>query len=633
MGFVNSPSVTTGGIRPKVGDSFRWWKADPSEVARALDTAARAIETYAWSQRYMMFNCVRLMTGRQAPTAYGLSMSQRSGRTATQMLSASFTPPALNVVATAADVYRNKTYKNRPFIQFLPADQSDYRIRESCRELTSFNDEIFNELRIWDLVEQCGMDAMTTGSAFIKIDDERRDGVWCLRATRVLQEEILLNGDEYGGYGNPRSLIQRVFMSREDAIDTYAKGEDAKKIESTIEHAEGVFQGFFKAPVAYGDIVPLVEGWRLPSTGGEPGRHVLAIGSMKLLDEKWTRNRFPFAKHTFEPLSNDFMGKGLAENLMPLQRKVDRLSAAIDESERRAAWPRFFVDRSAHINDAELAGPGIVHHSGVPPVESPGLGATPALYAERDNCIAKAFQRAGISANMAGGEKPEGLNSGVALLAFNQIDDSRHVSVAQRLEDFIEDISDLILEQAAETKPSVTVGGKKIRWNEVEIDTTKRRRRAFPMSRLPTLPAARDQQIQDWYDDGTIDRVTKTRLSIDFDTNGFADQFAATENLILWQLDTMVESGKYIPPSPYSDLRRCLSIGQARIQQEEIRGTDISRRMLLAQWLTAVSDMMGPGPQGPPVAMAQPGAPPQQTAGAGAAPTPSAIVGPGTQGT
>lgn len=607
MAFESTPAKTGKAVVSAAddGDPRRWWNGTDANVGRKLTLAAEGIETWNWSQRFMMLTCNRLMTGRSGSAAFGLSMTQRVGRVQQSMASAVFNPPALNVVATAGDVFRNKVYKNRPFLDFLPTFKGDYEMRERCKAQSTYVDALFDELELWPMAELCGQDCMTYPAAFVKVEpDKARKKV---KVQRVLAEEILLNGDDGGSYGKPRSMIQRVFIHREDAINEYAKGKDKDKIAAALKNAPGVFAGFYKSPIQYSDILPLVEGWRLPLPDGTPGRHVLAVGSVVLLDEKWERDRFPFAKLVFGQLSNDYMGKPLAEDLLPLQREIDRVSAVIAEEERRHAWNRWLVEKSSKVNPNEFKGPGIINYSGTAPKNIPGEGATKELYAERDSLIEKAFRRARISQGASSGTAPEGVTAGVALLAWNQIDDSAHVAVSQAFEDFIEQIGRLIVEAAAEAKPSVTVNGKQtINWDDVATDAKYYKLRAFPMSRLPTLPAARIQQIQTWYDDGTVDRQTKMRLMDVPDLQGFVDQYTASDNLTHKTIDRILKHKKPLPPCPYSDLKRALEIAQARYQQEETDELDRPRLALIAQYIEAVKEMTPLEPPAPAPMMGAP---------------------------
>src|SRR6185369_310324 len=99
-------------------------------------------------------------------------------------------------------------------------------------------------------------------------------------------------------------------------------------------------------------------------------------------------------------------------------------------------------------------------------------------------------------------------------MAWAQIDDSRHVDLSQRLEDFVTDVAKLIIAVAQEVKPKVVDPrrrGAVINWEDValafdptDLTSSHFNARAFPMSRLPQTIAGREQQIPDWLANGQI---------------------------------------------------------------------------------------------------------------------------------
>jgi hypothetical protein len=583
----------------------RWWKEPEGTVAASLTAVAISIEFATWRERYMGFICSRLMTGRGIPGTYACSLGSRTGRVAQSTWGAVFNPPALNGIASAADVLMNKIYKNRPFIEWI-APRSDFKTRCATQAATEWVDALFDQLNLWNIIELCGLDCMTYPAAFVKVT-EGQDGL--PEVTRVLEEEILLMPDDAGGYGNPRSLIQRVFVNRDDAIARYAIGIDADHIREQLENAAGVNPGFYNSPIQYDDTLGLVEGWRLPSPDGkEPGRRVLAIDNVLLADEVWERDHFPFAKLVFGLVSNSWKGQALAEIALPLQRELERIVTTIAECERRNAWPRWAYTTASQVKPEMFAGPGFVVTTGDIPVALGGEAVSKELYQSRDAIEARLYKRLGISEAQTGGTVPGGLNSGVAVLAYNQVDDSRHVATAQRQEDFVTQIAKLLIEQAEESNFKVKVNGQMKGWHDIGISMRKAKAQAFPMSRLPTMPAARLQTIENWYNEGTITRQTKMRLQDVPDTQGFEDLFTSSEDYIYKTLDQIVFDGKYVPPLPYSNLQQALALAQARFLQESKFGTPVDRLMLLSQYISALLELVTPEtPPGPPL---PPGAPP-----------------------
>lgn len=608
-------------------DPMHWWTkpvvgiGETSRAASALVSTAEAIEYYGWRDRYTSFICAQMMTGRGIPSSFGCTLSERSSREMKSTWSALFNPPALNMVAISADVLKNKIYKNRPFLEWIP-EAGKFKARLAAKDITGFTDALFAKLKVWPIIEQCGDDAMTYPAAFVKVSSTPAIPGWKgkkserkIRIERVLAEEILLTPEEAGSFCAPRSMIQRVFVNREEAIYMYGRNKDGSFNEEVcrrLRNAPGVYPGFFDAGLQHKNIVALVEGWRLPFPDGKPGRHILAVGNIVLVDEEWERDRFPFAKMVFLDNGSSYMGQSLAEVTLPIQREIDRVSMTIAELERRNAWPRWAYSVSSKISPEMFAGPGfIVSADGSFPQLLAGAAVPKELYAERQQLKQDALQRNGISQNQSSGEKPEGLSSGIAILANIQIDDSRHVSTMQKQEDFVMDIGELIIDECESVNPRVELAsGRELSWRDVADARKMARCRAFPMSRLPTLPSARAQQIQNWYDDGTIDRQQKAKLENMPDTQGFINLYKSSDDWIEWTLDTIVSSGKFSPPSPFASKKKQVEASQARFLYEATQETPDDRLMLLMQFNAAALEL--PEPAGAP----PPGGPPMPGQGA-----------------
>ena len=350
---------------------YRWWTEDEARVGGSLTVAAQNIEKWNWARRYLNLTCMRYMTGRELSAVYSYSMARRPGNLVRTYSAAEWKAPSFNLIATCADVYSSRIWKNRPFIQVIPI-AGDFKARIRSKKLSRFADAVFDETKFWPQVEMAGIDCMTTGDGFFKV----REGIGAeggrIAIDRVLADEILVNEEE-AQYGNPRSMIQRVFMHREELYYKYGLSETQR---NAIERAPSAYPGFYYgSDLNYRDIVPVVEGWRLPGADKdkERGRHVLAVGDCTLDDSKWTKHGFPFARLQFKPMSVGYFGQGLAEQLLPIQAELNRIDDAIWESMRRMAWPRVVVDTNSKVNENSLAGKsgGIVKFtsggSAVPP--------------------------------------------------------------------------------------------------------------------------------------------------------------------------------------------------------------------------------------------------------------------------
>jgi len=582
----------------------RWWQSSPEDVGSDLSNYCASLETAQQRDRYLGMVFEQLATGR-APQSYGLSMS---GRVKGDMATALFSPPSENYVAMAVDVFANKIGKNQPFLEWIPVSVSDTNVRAGCKQATDYVDQLFNDLNTWPMVAQAFKDATIHGTGYIKVSGS--DGKVTL--TRIQDDEELL--DPTAG-DSPRNYQYRTFVDRYTAIDLY--GDTDEKREK-LEGATGCHQGFYALDVGYDDILALCEGYYEPSPDGKPGRHVVSIAETVLLDEPWTDD-LPVARFKFEPIAGCAKGQGVPEMMLPLQREVDRIADNLAEQERRFAWCKVQVRRADNIDPDSLTDNSIIEYNDKPALFEQGVAPTKELYQQLDKKGQQALLRVGISGNAAQGTTPEGIDSGVAILANQQIDDVRHIAVAQRLEAFVEQLGKLIIQAAGKYKPVVYAQGKKLPWPDVANDQKKAKARAFKMSGLPQSIPGRKQALADMLRNGEIDKVTYRRAIGTDEVRPTADAITVAEDFVAYQLDLMVETGKFQPPIKFQDYQRALQAAQARVMRERMNGLAEDRVQLLAMYAGMLAERMAESP--PPVPGPTPGMSP-------AAPPPPAATDP-----
>ena len=303
-------------------DKRTWWNAPKGEAARQLAAWMDNIERGSWSKRYANLAFYRYLTGRPtAPTSYNYSATARPS-SVNIYSRAQFEVPRYNVLKQCSDALGARVYKERPFIQVCPI-AGDFKARIKSKKLSRWLDASFYDLELWPLIEQCGEDCRTWGSAFLKVDVNPVDNE--VRATRVLQDEVIIDENECNA-GEPQRLALRIFVNRDDLIQTY--GDNPEALEA-IRHAPKAENGlYFGADLDLTNVVVLREAWSLPR-GKVKGRYVLACGNYAFVDKEYKRKTFPLAKLVFQDLSTSWFGMGMPEMVLGLQREVDRVMAAI----------------------------------------------------------------------------------------------------------------------------------------------------------------------------------------------------------------------------------------------------------------------------------------------------------------
>jgi hypothetical protein len=331
-------------------------------------------------------------------------------------------------------------------------------------------------------------------------------------------------------------------------------------------------------------------GFWLPSRDGKRvGRKVVAIDDISLEEIPW-KDDLPIAKYIYEPIANSWKGQGIPEQCLPLQREVDRLADNLAEQERRFAWCKWIVRKSDDIDPDSLIGNATVETNENPPVAMDGIAPPKQLYDQLERKGQQVLMRVGISANQAQGSTPEGIDAGIAILASAQIDDTRHIGPAQRLEGFVEQLGKLIIQAAGRYKPPVYHNGKQMDWPEVALDQKKTRIAAFKMSGLPQSIPGRKQELASMLENEEIDKTTYRRALGTNSVRPVANAITASDDYAIYQLDRIIETGKFQPPVPFMNMERTLEIAQARWLTEARNGIPQDRLMLLAQYVSMCAE-------------------------------------------
>jgi hypothetical protein len=595
-----------------------WWSAaSPDEAARKLYSQAQSIETTAYGRRYRNATLYRLVTGEDVPLMFGYWMSPRVGPAIGTLAATSYVEPAVNLVASAVEVFENRIGTLRPFVQVLPQG-GDFKTRQACKKRELFLDALFDEERLYETTRLVFRDAATWGTGFVKVSTHPTQDRIVIE--RVLDDEILV--DEIAAMqGAPAALIQRRYMTKEELFELYGDDEDAAR---AIAQAPVAFSGSFWATQSTTQMVAVLEGYKLPGADGTPGRRLLALPNKALDDIEWKRKRFPFAKLRWTPQSLGFRGQSCAMALLPYQVEINRHVDLIHENQLHFGPNRWLVEGNSKVRTEQLgARPGAVtRYVGAKPDPITPNPNSPEMYTSLQNWIDRGYMRVGLNQQAASGLKQPGITSGKALRTMLQIEDARNKALQIALEGLVKDIGELAVEEADDTRPMVIIpgiDGGPMKWDDV--GKAKGAVSVFPVSALPNEPAGRQQQIADWYADGTIDRRTYFRLQQMPDLQAYAVIATAADDLIESTLDQIVETEKYVPPEPYDDLGAAFKACQARYWLEKRLKASRKVLRLLQTWMSAVAElmadpsgqMMQPPAQGPAPGIAPP---------AGAAPAP-----------
>lgn len=601
----------------------QWWieKDADKAASQMLTSAAYLKESQAY--RYRQAAIYARLYGNQSLYSFAGSnmskMDQHHGLPQER--------PTFNLIQSAADTLISRISQSRPQPVFL-TDGGDYKQRTLAKKLNNFIAGEFFSTKAYELATTCLRDALVEGTGVIHTYEtpDNRVGL-----ERVLLTELLVDPNE-SMYGEPRQLYRIKLVDRDVLIANFP--EFKKKLEIA---AKAYPDNSADSSKTVSDLVMVVEGWHLRSgKNTKDGRHTLACSAGYLVDEEYTKDRFPFSFMHYSPRMLGFWSQGLAEQLMGTQMELNSILHTISRAIKLVGVPRVFQEEGAkvvsahHNNEVGV----IVKYRGIKPSYEVAPCNAPELYAERDKLIQYGYQQCGVSAMQATSQKPQGLDSGEAIRTYDDISTDRFASLSRRYDNLFIDLAYQIVDLAKDIcerdNSYSTVYPNKNSTQEINLKKSDLVNdsfiiQCFTQSSLPKDPAGRLSKVTEMVQSGMISMQEGRRL-LDYPDLEQIEKLAnAGEERIFQILDDIIDTGKYTPPDPFMDLALATTLtvqyinlyGQAKL--EESKASKLRDFFNQLQTLKTAA-------QPPPMPM-QPGATPQ----AAPEPTPTSPLIPNGQ--
>jgi hypothetical protein len=553
--------------------------------------------------------------------------------------------PTANVVYACTDTLVSKASQEKPK-PIYQGNDAHYKERKLAMQINDFVQGEFFRAKAYELGVLAFRDSCILGNGFIKVYPQiERDskgkaikGKVCLE--RTIETELLTDyNDAY--YGNPRNLIQKKLVDRgvmiamiPDKADLILKAHHGN-VDNTPLSTDTISDQFI-----------IAEGWHLPSSpNADDGRHVWVCSAGVLLDEPWTKEKFPFVKWSYNPNVVGWFAQGLAEILMPGQMEIYKALIIASQSLELMGVPRILIDEfSAILETAFNTNIGtIIKYNKVKPEFVNAQANNPELYEWIKWNIQNCFQMAGISSLSATGQKPAGLNSGEAQRAYMDIQTDRYAALMRRNQEAYTELAMEMTHCAAEIKKEtgsyLTVypgrdGTREVDLPDIDVLDDTFVFQCAEESSLPNDPAGRQAKLSEMLAAGEITTQEFRRLSSFPDLKQSDELANALEERILENLDAIIDEGKagYEPPDVFildpTDLATKLTVNY--INKYAVTDIEESKMQLLRDYFTQVQNLKQQA-NPPPPPMAPPGAAPGQGPLPVAPPAPSMAPTSGAQ--
>jgi hypothetical protein len=531
----------------------KWWQGKTPDIRanQMLTTGAYLKESQQY--RYRATAIFARLYGNQ-------SLYSFAGNNITKLDQTQGLPqerPTFNIVQSVTDTLVSRISQSRPQPVFL-TDNGDYKQRNLAKKLNNFILGEFHNCKTYELGGTALRDSLVTGTGVVHTF-ETPDGR--VGQERVLLTELLVDPNE-AMYGEPRRIYRIKLVDRDVLLANFPKFRE--KVEMA---AKAYPDNSADSSKTVSDLVMVVEAWSLRSgKNAKDGRHIIACSAGSLLDEEYTKDRFPFSFLHYSPRMLGFWSQGVAEQLMGTQMELNSILFTISRAIKLVGVPRVFQEDGSkvvaahHNNEVGV----IVRYRGTKPTYEVAPCNAPELYAERDKLIQYGYQQSGVSAMQASSQKPQGLDSGEAIRTYDDISTDRFASLSRRYDNFFIDLAyqviDLAKDIAIRTGHYSTVYPNKNGTKEIDLPGAALIQddfiiQCFTQSSLPKDPAGRLQKVTEMIQAGMV-TIQEGRRLLDYPDLEQVEMLAnASEERIFQYLDEIIETGKYTPPDPFMDLQ------------------------------------------------------------------------------
>ena len=525
----------------------------------------------------------------------------------------------LNVIQSMCDTVTARVAKAKPMATYLTTG-GDWAMQRKAKLLTKFTSGQFYGSDIYKVAPKVFLDACVFGTGVLHIFE--RDGE--IACERVFPDEIIID-DLEARYGEPRQMFRRKVVDKQVLASLFP--EFAKQIEeaSPIEDEDSLYRA--------SEQIECIEAWHLPSSkDADDGRHVIAIENATLLDDSWDRSDFPFSFIHWTSRLLGFWGQGLAEQLTGIQVEINRLLRNIQQ-QMHLATPKVFVESGSKISKAHINNEiwGVIEYAGTPPQFFVPKTVSGEIFSHLDRLFNRAYEIAGVSQLAAGAKKPAGLESGVALREFQDIESERFLMVAKAYEQLFLDAAAQMIDIAREvhdrgdTFDVISHGDddiERIDWNDIDLERDEYVMKVYPTSLLPTTPAAKLQKVIEMLQAGMLTQQEAKALLDYPDLESVNSMATASQEIFNMLIERILEKGIYQSPEPYMNLAMGIQMMQSAYLRAKINSVpeaklDLFRRfiedsigMLAKMQAAAAPPPMPMGPMGPGPEAPQQGAPP-----------------------
>ncbi len=466
-----------------------------------------------------------------------------------------------DVIKSIIDTGSARIAKDKPRVFILPST-GDQELITRAENATKFLDGAFIAGHVYESYEDAFRDGLIYGDGYVHFLPHNGQIVSeCLKVDEVVIDEVL----------GMRNDPQEIHIDRAEPRTKLLA--EFPEFEKQIEEAKGAWKGEL-AYLGEQDQVRVFRSWRKPSAekSGD-GRECVAIEGCTLRSEPYEKDYLPVDRWQWCPPTYGPFGIGIPQELEGPQAALTEVNSNIMRGIRLFAHPRVWVDKASGCSVHTLTnGVSVNQYMGNKPVFETPPAASPDVYQLQQWWIDWMYKKVGLSQLTAQSEKPAGLNSGVGLRNYQDIETQRFAIVGQRWERHHVHAAMIVLDMAADLykekgKLAVTVPGRgfveRIDWKDVSMKRDQYDAQAFPTSLLPRTPEGQLQSVTEIMSSGLMPReVALGQLKIP-NLNAWIEEETASRDNINMCLSRIRNKKVYRGPNGIADIDAAVKLAMS----------------------------------------------------------------------
>lgn len=593
--------------------NLEWYAKDDSIMWQHVFGRVRHIKNQQITRRYERFMYQQAYNSRFGPSAMTslFTPGQRNQTYGAMAISA-------NVIKSCVDTASSRIAKEKPRAFVLPR-KGDYRLKKKAKNLTKVLDGTMGSSGMYSNGEDVFRDGGIYGDGYHY--GHVVDGAVKWDVAKV--DEVVI--DEVDGmYNDPQEVFYTHPEPRRKLLKLYP--DMAKEIEEARSAWRGEMSFMGQA-----DMVEVIYAYRKPSSEGSgDGMRAVCICTATLESEEYEKDYLPIVAWQWTVPTYGPFGDGIAKELFGAQKTLTDILRGIVKSIRMFAVPRIWVSKMANVAQQTVNNEISVNtYAGDKPIFDTPPAASPDIYQFVQWIIDWCYKQIGLSQLSSQSEKPAGLNSGVAMRTYQNVETERFAIVGQRWERHYMKCARITLDLMRDLykgKKSIPINVpgrgflETIDWDDASLAEDEYDLAIYPTNILPETPEGRLQAVQEYVQSGFMDRETAiSQLNIPILYDWQARE-TASQDAIQFQLSSIIDDGVYVKPSAIADLAQAIKMCQDALLRAPEDMVEPHKVDLLWRYLGDALQQQAAGQSPAPMA---PGAPSPATPGAiGQAPSP-----------